>query len=1674
VTDTDPDTDATGVAIDSNVTITFSEAVTLAAGFASISCGSSGAHTYALDESADPVIVLNPDSDFSRGETCTVTITAASVTDDDTNDPPDAMASDYSWSFSVLDPDSAPFVTATDPDTDATGVAIDSNVTITFSEAVTLAAGFAAISCGTSGTHTYALDESSDPVIVLNPDSDFSRGETCTVTITASMVNDEDGTPTPMDADYSWSFTTLAPDAAPAVSAVTPLDGATGVAYASDLTVTFSEAVNVANGWYAISCASSGTHTAAVSGGPTDFTLNPDTDFASFEVCTVTLENTLVTDQDTDDPPDEMAADFIWNFTTAYDPDTILPIATARAHLGWTVTIQGNLTIEPHLFASRDSFYIQDSTGGIYIYPAYDYVAPDMNLGDVVTIKGTVKVYGGITEIDPVTSLVVEGSGTVPTPEVTVTNPNVLKNTQGKLIQVEGTIRAPNTPPAPGAAHYTLYIDDGSGEVTVYVYKLTNIDMRGYTTGTRMRIIGISTAYNTTPEIQPRYQYDVIDLTPPTVTGTVPNSGATDVSPHKPITATFSKSMALSSLTGNFTLTGPGGAVSGVVSYTEATKTAMFTPAAHLDAGTSYTAELNTSVEDIYGVNLETSYSWSFTTGDLDTTAPTIETRSPLPDAEDVAVSTPITVTFSEDLAPSSLDTDHFVLTSPYGDVGVTFEYDPVTYTATLTPNVSLLYSTLYTMKVTADTADYAGNQLGADDIWSFTTMAEPPMQVFLGDLHNHTSNSDGSGTPTEALIAGEAAGFDFMAITDHSYAYDDTEWANTLTAVETATDADFVALRGFEYTQGAEGHINVYNSDRHACRADTGATKCDYTPNLESGSTVQGFYAWMVDPSKNMALDSSGLVMQFNHPGWINFNDWFYHPEINALAPLEEVGNGYSSSYVFSEEEFIRSLDYGWKSGATNNSDTHSDQWGTNTDHRTGVVMPELTKTALLEALRARRTYASEDKNFELTMKANGQWMGSEISNSGTIQFVITGMDPDGELAAVAELITDQGVVIASIEANSANFSWSAELTDVAPGVHYYYAKITQYDGDRIVSSPVWTIGSEDISITDLAIQPTIPTTHNPSLFTVRVTNRVDAIRAVNVILRVDGVQQGSAIPVTVPANGDGYANFSWQPTSTGGMTVSAEIETAPVGDNPDDNSAHLHLTVTDELLPLILIDATHGNMNTAGNEMRSYVDDLSAHGYNVLKNLNPLTDAVLDNDVVKLLIIAAPSIAYTDAEQTAIANFVNDGGSLWMGGISDYDDTNVADRENAILDKIETLTGADSINMRMNDDELLDANDNNGYVWGVWWDDFPSADTTGIGMNIESISTWSLSSIVDGNKQALTADDTGVSIIMQGDLDVGCTSDSFHNPYRTANIDAVPSGGGAADGDGYIYNSGWDCDLTSPPAGAVPVPGAAVVDIAGTPGRIMLYGDSNDPFTIFAYTAGDGKQNELFNLESVMWLLGEPIQKSTIAEARAQAAEDVPDNLDKVVWIEGEITAAYGEFFNVLYVQDATGGITVHAPSGDIDPSAFTRGTHVRAIGTVGIYNGDTELEFFEAEQVQVITGDGYNATPLSLTTAQASQEANEGWLAVLTGTVVGKSGTDTLYIDDGSGQMRIFLDGYNGVFTDIHMNDIIQVTGLVSEDGSGARIRVRNYKLHTGLPDDVVILEEAKVFYFPIAYQ
>ncbi|MCL4807125.1 MAG: Ig-like domain-containing protein, partial [Thermoanaerobaculia bacterium] len=147
----------------------------------------------------------------------------------------------------------------------------------------------------------------------------------------------------------SHSVSCTVPDAAPGVASTTPANGATDVAATTSLTVTFSEPVNVAGSWFQIVCATSGTRNVAdtvVSGGPTTFTIDPTTDFAAGESCTVTVFAAQVTDQDTNDPPDTMAANYAWSFTTAsplpalsVNDVSIIEGNSGQTQLAFTVTL---------------------------------------------------------------------------------------------------------------------------------------------------------------------------------------------------------------------------------------------------------------------------------------------------------------------------------------------------------------------------------------------------------------------------------------------------------------------------------------------------------------------------------------------------------------------------------------------------------------------------------------------------------------------------------------------------------------------------------------------------------------------------------------------------------------------------------------------------------------------------------------------------------------------------------------------------------------------------------------------------------------------------------------------------------------------------------------------------------------------------------------------------------------------------------------------------------------------------------------------------------------------------------------------------------------------------------------------------------------------------------------
>jgi predicted extracellular nuclease len=132
--------------------------------------------------------------------------------------------------------------------------------------------------------------------------------------------------------DFTWTGPTLAAtfgavntgqtfgaaDAAPSVQTTTPANGALNVTVDTNISITFSESVNATSSAFSIECPNGTPIAFTQSASPaTTYTLDPNVDLPFSTVCTVTVNATQITDQDVNDPPDQMAANFVFSFTTA-------------------------------------------------------------------------------------------------------------------------------------------------------------------------------------------------------------------------------------------------------------------------------------------------------------------------------------------------------------------------------------------------------------------------------------------------------------------------------------------------------------------------------------------------------------------------------------------------------------------------------------------------------------------------------------------------------------------------------------------------------------------------------------------------------------------------------------------------------------------------------------------------------------------------------------------------------------------------------------------------------------------------------------------------------------------------------------------------------------------------------------------------------------------------------------------------------------------------------------------------------------------------------------------------------------------------------------------------------------------------------------------------------------
>lgn len=235
---------------------------------------------------------------------------------------------DFSVTANGVPADPAPTVTTTTPSHLATGVPVNSSVVVSFSESVHATASAFTIHCPSGSPQAFAQSVSPASSFTLTPASDLPFGTTCTVSVNAGQVTDEDANDPAdqMASNYSFSFTTVAPpvDSAPAVTGTTPADLAANVAAGSDIVITFSEVVGAPSTAFALVCGSPRTFSLAGSPGSV-FTLDPDADLPYGATCTVTVVANQIADADTSDPPDSPDANFSFSFTTVNPPP---PVAT--------------------------------------------------------------------------------------------------------------------------------------------------------------------------------------------------------------------------------------------------------------------------------------------------------------------------------------------------------------------------------------------------------------------------------------------------------------------------------------------------------------------------------------------------------------------------------------------------------------------------------------------------------------------------------------------------------------------------------------------------------------------------------------------------------------------------------------------------------------------------------------------------------------------------------------------------------------------------------------------------------------------------------------------------------------------------------------------------------------------------------------------------------------------------------------------------------------------------------------------------------------------------------------------------------------------------------------------------------------------------------------------------
>jgi hypothetical protein len=330
------------------------------------------------------------------------------------------------------------------------------------------------------------------------------------------------------------------------------------------------------------------------------------------------------------------------------------------------------------------------------------------------------------------------------------------------------------------------------------------------------------------------------------------------------------------------------------------------------------------------------------------------------------------------------------------------------------------------------------------------------------------------------------------------------------LKAAREATDSRFIALYGQECSTISSGnHVNVF-----------GLTQVYSGENGNFGQLLAALAGTKGNPP----------VIQLNHPGVEQdlfysgsntserhrmYNDYGidagdlgpdFRQWVTAMQPythLIEVLSGPAMAqertehyhYADNENDYFFYLRQGLHVGPSAGQDNHYKTWGIATDARTGIVARELSSAGIYDAFRRHRTFSTEDKNLYTALYVNDSLMGASVTvrPGAALDMKVHIRDSD-EPGATYEIGVYSSAIHPELSTQATDVKASAGLiaksTVRGNGLHavsgirsreayaFYYIRVTQQDGDRSWTAPVWVSQSG----APVAHEPQVPQ-HNGAI---------------------------------------------------------------------------------------------------------------------------------------------------------------------------------------------------------------------------------------------------------------------------------------------------------------------------------------------------------------------------------------------------------------------------------------------------------------------------------------------------------------------------------------------------------------------------------------------------------------